>query len=681
MAQLAGPGKLRAVRKLLDDLAEDLKSGTLQPQQRDAALETLKVYGRDPTYADPIFTKEGIEVLAKFAFDSSSDTTSRNALRVLCNALFLKSQTRQIFVDLGYEPKACGKLKNDNRDDEFLISRLILLTTYGTSVDLPKLIEQHQLADSITQNLSRHAARFSAQNPTAAAAGPMEEMALAETLKLLFNVTNFAKKHITAFDGALPHIASIICSHPLPQTKTPLDSPFSLLINALLNLDLTTPTAQSALYPPTEPTLVANRLLHLLDLAMKSYTDESLDQSVSPLICALSVLYEHSPKDTTGTTPTSNGKAPDQDDAADVRAAVRSTLLPTEADRKTVLGKTDTLPSRLLRNWTNALAPQFRSAVAHLYFDLSGKDAVRFIENVGYGYASGFLFENNISIPEGAVQGSGRGEGSSSSSSRREVNPITGQFLDEERFPDLPEMTMEEKEREAERLFVLFERLKQTGVVSVQNPVEMAMREGRIQDASLVRLFTGKRKAAESEPEEEEEPEATPVPKRGRPARSAGASASARLAAKAAKKPARGRPKSTAVSITISRSAAAKPAKKDATNGEVPADEYEVEEIVDSAIDADTMEHMYFVKWKNYPASDNTWEPKKNLAGSLPLVRKFDAAKKKAEAAEAAKKAAAKRAAAPAAGEKKATRGPKAKAVKAVKKAPGRPGRKRKARA
>jgi hypothetical protein len=101
-----------------------------------------------------------------------------------------------------------------------------------------------------------------------------------------------------------------------------------------------------------------------------------------------------------------------------------------------------------------------------MYFDLSGKDAVRFIENVGYGYASGFLFENNISIPEGAVQGSGAGggaggrsgEGGSSSAGRREVNPITGQFLDEERFPELPEMTMEEKEREAERLFVLFER-------------------------------------------------------------------------------------------------------------------------------------------------------------------------------------------------------------------------------
>ncbi|KAK3300129.1 guanine nucleotide exchange factor synembryn-domain-containing protein [Chaetomium fimeti] len=641
MAQLTGPAKLDAVRKLFDLLAKDLTSGSLQPRERDAALEELKLYGRDPNYADPIFTKEGIEILAKFAFDSSSDTTCRNALKVLCNTLFIKEQTRQILVDLGYEPKACDRLKNDSRDDEFLISRVILLSTYGTNLGLPKLIEQHQLADSMVAHLSRHASRLSAQPSVTGPVNPMEGMALDETLKLLFNVTNFAKEHINSFDGALPHVASILSALPLPQAKAPLDPPFSLLIAPLLNLDLTTPTAQASLYPPAEPSRIASRLLQLLDLSMKSYNDTQIEATVTPLLCALSVLYEHAPTETdTTTTP---------------RSTIRTTLLPREEDRKTVLGRADTLASRLLRNWTNPLAPQFRSAVAHFYFDLSGKDAVRFIENVGYGYASGFLFENNISIPEGAMQGQGQvqggGEGDDdeagegeSAAGRRAVNPITGQFLDEERFPDLPEMTMEEKEREAERLFVLFERLRQTGVVSVENP-------------------------------------ATPVRKRGRPARAAGTSASARLAAKAASKPTRGRPKSTTT--------AAKPAKKagrpkkDATDEEAPAGEYEVESIADSAIDADTMEHMYFVKWKNYPASENTWEPKKNLKGSLDLVRKFDAAKKKAEAAEAAKKATAKKATAPASGERK-TRGaakPKAvKEVKAAKKAPGRPGRPRRTR-
>ncbi|EAQ93536.1 hypothetical protein CHGG_01771 [Chaetomium globosum CBS 148.51] len=703
MAQLTGPAKLDAVRKLLDDLAKDLTSGALQPQERDAALEELKLYGRDPSYADPIFTKEGIGILAKFAFDSSSDTTSRNALKVLCNTLFIKDQTRQIFVDLGYEPKACAKLKNDNRDDEFLISRLILLSTYGTNIDLPKLIEQHQLADSMVAHLSRHAGRLSAQPSATTAANPMERMALDETLKLLFNVTNFAKEHLNSFDGALPHIASLLCALPLPQTKTPLDPPFGLLIAPLLNLDLTTPAAQAALYPSAEPSRIASRLLQLLDLSMKYYNDTQIESTVTPLLCSLSVLYEHAPNEATATTTTSTTTDTATDTATDTttnttvanhpRATIRAALLPKEEDRKTVLGRADTLASRLLRNWTNPLAPQFRSAVSHLYFDLSGKDAVRFIENVGYGYASGFLFEKNISIPEGAMQGQGlqgrEGAGSdggagttaakggeSSAAGMRAVNPITGQFLDEERFPDLPEMTMEEKEREAERLFVLFERLRQTGVVSVENPVATAMQEGRIQElpddeedldyrADLVALNA-------------DGGEATPLKKRGRPARSAGAAASARLAAKAASKPTRGRPKAT--------TAAAKPAKKagrpkkDAADEEVPAGEYEVESIADSIIDADTMEHMYLVKWKNYPASDNTWEPKKNLKGSLDLVRKFDAAKKKAKAAEAAKKAATKKAAAPASKERSARRGAKPKAVKevkATKKGPGRPRKRR----
>jgi hypothetical protein len=365
--------------------------------------------------------------------------------------LFLKPETRQAFVDLGYEPKACSKLKNDSRDDEFLVSRLILLTTYGTSIDLPTLIDQHQLADSIIQNLSRHARRFSTEAVAPARADPIEQMALAETLKLLFNVTNFAKGHASAFDPALPHITAILRFHDLPQTRTPLDPPFGLLINALLNLDLNSPTAQSSLYPPTEPTRVADRLIHLLDLSMKSYTDTDLDQAVTPLICVLSSVYEHAP-----------GGQNDNDDA--VRTFIRSKLVPMNEDRKSVLGKTDSLPSRLLRNWTNPMAPQFRSAVGHLYFDISGKDAAKFIENVGYGYASGFLFENGISLPQGAMEQGGEGSSTSRdggggvAASGRPVNPITGQFLDEEKLPDLPEMTMEEKEREAERLFVLFER-------------------------------------------------------------------------------------------------------------------------------------------------------------------------------------------------------------------------------
>lgn len=54
-----------------------------------------------------------------------------------------------------------------------------------------------------------------------------------------------------------------------------------------------------------------------------------------------------------------------------------------------------------------------------------------------------------------------------------------------------------------------------------------------------------------------------------------------------------------------------------------------MESIVDSQIDADTMEHMYLIKWKGYADSENTWEPKTNLSHALDLVKAFHAKKQK----------------------------------------------------
>lgn len=75
---------------------------------------------------------------------------------------------------------------------------------------------------------------------------------------------------------------------------------------------------------------------------------------------------------------------------------------------------------------------------------------------------------------------------------------------------------------------------------------------------------------------------------------------------------------------------------KGEAEGKVPAGEYEVEEIVDSAIDADTLEHMYRVKWKGYSLKETTWEPRMNLEHSAELVRAYDAKMKKARKDEAA---------------------------------------------
>lgn len=72
--------------------------------------------------------------------------------------------------------------------------------------------------------------------------------------------------------------------------------------------------------------------------------------------------------------------------------------------------------------------------------------------------------------------------GRTESTARTDVNPITGQRVDAEpEGPDLSQMTEEEKEREAERLFVLFERMRSLGV-GVENPIRAFQQSGRFEE-------------------------------------------------------------------------------------------------------------------------------------------------------------------------------------------------------
>lgn len=375
---------------------------------------------------------QGITMLLRFSFENTSNDTSRAALRVVANAMLLKPETRQMFVDQGYPTQACNHLETGSWDNEFLLSRILFLSTYGTSVDLADMIENHQLAEHMVNNLGRHVKSLSEKQKETL--NPMEDLALGETLKLMFNVTHFSKAHVSSFTPAVPHIVALLWKQDISESK-PLDSPFGPLVNSLLNLDLQTEQSQSVLFPENEPEKITSRLVELLDNGIRAYTGSDLETVVTPVVSLLSRLY---------------GNAP-----LSVQQNLRECLLPTAQDRQGVLGRSDSLPSKLLKNSTNPTAPALRDAISHLLFDLSDKDASKFVENVGYGFASGFLFQNNVPVPAAAT---GNFSKNDVSGIRKSVNPITGQFLDKEKFADAPEMTQEEKEREAERLFVLFER-------------------------------------------------------------------------------------------------------------------------------------------------------------------------------------------------------------------------------
>lgn len=107
----------------------------------------------------------------------------------------------------------------------------------------------------------------------------------------------------------------------------------------------------------------------------------------------------------------------------------------------------------------SALLPTVAKCIGELFWTCFDENSGNMSQYIGYGNCAGFLLsKDQSSIGDfKPVQDS-------------TINPITGS-VDHGSNAGLADMTEEEKEREAERLFVLFERLNATGVVKVTNSV------------------------------------------------------------------------------------------------------------------------------------------------------------------------------------------------------------------
>jgi len=386
----------------------------------------------------------------------------------VANALLLNEPSRQIFVDLGYAAKAAERLAVGNIDDEFLLCRILFLLTYGTNIDFVVLVNEHTLAHSLNERTAHHSTAFSESGRTGSRASPMEDMAMVEALKLIFNITHFYPDLISSFTPSLKSLVNILLYIDLPSP--PLQSPITYILNALLNLDLNSSQKTPAdtklgacpLFPDEHPEGVIERLTSILFRAIKEHPEHELDEAALPLCTLIRRVYEVA--------------------SPEMKARTRELLLPGDQDREQPLGKGETLSARLLKLSCSPHLPSLGENISSLLFELSDKDPNKFVENIGYGFAAGYLSSHNIEIPASAT-----GEGDTSRETANgggDINPITGQrwSAESKQKQDLPEMTEEEKEREAERLFVLFERLRATGVVDVKNPVQQAKDEGRFEE-------------------------------------------------------------------------------------------------------------------------------------------------------------------------------------------------------
>ena len=448
---------LSAAKRYLEQLSEDVDKNQLVQPRRDEILVQLKFLGRDAKLVTALFDASGLKVLGHYALGEYPRSTSREALRCIANSLLLVPATQETFAELGFVPKAAESYKLQDNLDEFLLARVLFLMTYTRTTDLANLIEEHGLAESLAAHIKRHA-----DTPALVPKTDVDAVtAISETLKLLFNVTNAVPQLSHRLNPAVPQLFKILVRYPIPIPA--LGGGQVYIVNALANLDIPDCSSPELDHDiKTHLTPAVERLLGTLNQGLKSYTEAQLDTQAIPLLTVIRKINE------SADLPT--------------RQKLQSELLPKDTERDLPLGQSSSLASRLLKLTTSPGLLHLPEVISSLLFELSDKDATTFVKNIGYGYAAGYLMSHKIPIPQNANSGTTLNTDTDDTNGQIPVNPVTGQRLDRETHLNLPEMTQEEKEREAERLYVLFERLKATGVVDVKNPVHQAMEEGRVEE-------------------------------------------------------------------------------------------------------------------------------------------------------------------------------------------------------
>ncbi|KAG2130462.1 guanine nucleotide exchange factor [Suillus bovinus] len=159
----------------------------------------------------------------------------------------------------------------------------------------------------------------------------------------------------------------------------------------------------------------------------------------------------------------------------DAKTRIRQWLVPEDLDRTHPLEKRADLLGRCLRLLASVYHSRLKDSMGEMLYAMCDSNATSLAGYFGYGNVAGFLFHKGVvsappvSVTSGAPPITASG---------LPINPITGTI---EHPSETIDMTDEEKEREAEKLFVLFDRLEKTGALPPsQNPYRKAFQEGKM---------------------------------------------------------------------------------------------------------------------------------------------------------------------------------------------------------
>jgi len=188
------------------------------------------------------------------------------------------------------------------------------------------------------------------------------------------------------------------------------------------------------------------------DRCKQEFPDNTLDDVLSPLVVLVSRFCI-------------------ADEGSRVR--VRQWIVPDDLDRSSPLEARADILGRCLRLLGSVYHTRLKDGVGELLYAMCDSDASNLSALVGYGNVAGFLFHKGIlNAPPATVNST-----FNPSTPNAPINPITGTTVEPVASLD---MSDEEKEREMEKLFVLFDRLERTGAIPPsQNPMRKAIHDAK----------------------------------------------------------------------------------------------------------------------------------------------------------------------------------------------------------
>ncbi|KAG8889079.1 hypothetical protein FRB98_005828 [Tulasnella sp. 332] len=514
-------GRIELVNLLLEDLKDTSK---FDPNVILSMLVALKTLGRNSLASEIISQKEHLQTLQTLALPSGE--VPKEALRCIANALLLVEAGRSNWVSIGGAEGCCRILERECSPDYlFLAARVLFLSTVFQSSFIVRAVESLGAVTVLANKLD--ALLVDLQHSR-----PMSKEAMVDALKYTFNLLLQYPRMKHAASGTDSGPSKPNDTEPKPVMGELWDERFAVLLPTLLHLFNSLPqTTGSPLAPPL--THVIHALLNIpivpnakvwfpdeLQMSQGSQTLQKVRRSLSsrsspprsgastpvagPATEALRRAYDLLDATLAYFTPGDpddlevRAKCKREDVALDdvgpplalllanmvrdnegARGQVKQWLLPVDLDRSQPLEKRADILGRCLRMMASVYFPKLKDSIGEMLFALCNSDANMMGAQLGYGNIAGFLFNKGIMAPPPPPKDSGGAAGDYIPDDP-DINPITGSKYKPEGPDPLAGMTDEEKEREAEKLFVLFDRLEKMGMAV--NPMRKAQQEGKLEE-------------------------------------------------------------------------------------------------------------------------------------------------------------------------------------------------------